>query len=205
MEKIRFVVQRNFLDKVDLPSPEITGPYDQTIRDFLKFSAGQAMRLIGEIYVPNFQEESHTDFEQSMAWLYLLKLGKERFNGGFKNPEYLDRSANRIQRLLDASEQYGKSEASKDGLVTYSDTSLLEKDLRGVLNPYYKRIRLNRVDVFHKETGELMTNVKKESSSLVVDRVNRMFMSNGRDYYQEGMDRLIGYFFFLYTKTLSRR
>jgi hypothetical protein len=208
LKEVNYIQQLSFLDRVPLLDSSITKEYDSSLNEFYEKTVFDAMRTIGEIYVPRFSEENHKDVEKSALCVYVHK--DEIVKGTFteKDPEFVRNSQNRITYLYMAQAYLDVPNEARSIPVTFlaSDENL-KKDLRNVLNPVYSNMRKDAVSLVHHEYGRDLKKLEEmgASTSLMFDRVNRMTMSNGFLHQEQGSDMMIGWMLFRYCQKLGSR
>lgn len=208
IENPRFIEQKSFLNLVPLDGEKITKPYTQNLFHFFEFHAYEAMRTIGEIYVPRFTDKDHERISEVLLWVYIHKEDIKRPTFTKEDPEEFVKFKNRLTFMLIAKNEIKTSRMERRVPVTFLPTDPdFKKDIRNVLNPFYLTARTNSISLVHHEHGRDLKALEKAgiSSSLFSYTINKMFMSNGISHHDDGADMLIGYMFLKYSIALTRR
>lgn len=207
-KEIDYVRQLNFLDKVPLLDSPITNTYNSSLNQFYQETSFDAMRIIGEIYVPRFSEKNHEKLEEAALWVYIHKDKITEGTFSEEDPEFVINCQNRLTYWYMAQTHLGVSDEARSMPVTFLSTDdNLRNDLRNVLNPVYTNLRKDSISLAHHEHGKDLIKLeeRENTNSLILDRVNRMTMSNGNLYQEQGADMLIGWMIFKYCQTLGSR
>lgn len=225
-DEISFVKQLDFLRIVPDQEYRYTMSPNQTIEQFAgSLSPFYAIYLLGKIYIPDYSHTYFDQFLEAREWIVqnaerLEKLLKERAKRSRLSPErshedlpeIVRNNLNTLMYLVhmveDISEDHGKltPEARKVPVCFTPDLPDFETDLRLVTWRSYNAVRKNAIELKPVQYGKPhVVDQNSLSSSLILLRINQLYLNSNEQHHDEARDMLVGQMFFYYWMSLRRR
>lgn len=197
------VQQLSFLDQVPLGSDPVRGFYTSSFHEFIRISPLVAMDHIGSIFVPNYSDLNLDHIEEPVA-AYVAGQFETYMQSHSGDLKYF---VNRLEYLALVNSDMVFSSSESEVPVTYGPYDPdLKRDVRTVLNPVYAKVRMDRVNPVRYQYGQkAKLPTTYTTTSVIVEGVNLMAMSEGQLGQKEGADLMIGYLFCCYCGKLLQR